>query len=314
MALYRLFDRILDSNIDLPAVDPVEASDPDLTFRLESGKGCSARTMSWQRHWRQLDGKIVLSYSKNTTSCLLRFPQVADFYFSEEQKLIQCYVKHKSIDRETISHLLLDQVLPRILSLQGDVLIHASSIQTPGAIVAFMGDSGSGKSTLAAAFHSLGLPVLSDDCILLRQKNDRIIGIPSYRAIRLWPDSASMISGNKATDVYTDPGSNKRRVAMGASGMSSATKSRQLNRIYFLDNTDQNGHIPGIKRISKRDGLILLTRNSFHLTDLEIESVERLLSQMESIIDAVPVFSLTFPRDYALLNSVCSAILDRTHV
>ena len=85
------------------------------------------------------------------------------------------------IPDETATHMLLDQVIPRVLGLQGRVLIHGSAVASPeGRACAFVGMSGRGKSTLAASFYRDGWRMLADDCIQLDIEDGSVLGLAAY--------------------------------------------------------------------------------------------------------------------------------------
>jgi len=56
--------------------------------------------------------------------------------------------------------------------------------------IAFLGETGQGKSTIAASLGRQGFPVVTDDCLVVEEKEDEILGIPR-------PDEASLSSGNR---------------------------------------------------------------------------------------------------------------------
>lgn len=58
-------------------------------------------------------------------------------------------------------------MLSWLANLQDAELLHASATVIDGRAFAFCGPSGSGKSTLALALAGMGLPIISDDCLLL---------------------------------------------------------------------------------------------------------------------------------------------------
>jgi hypothetical protein len=139
-----------------------------------------------------LDGSIWLAFGKLETGYLLRFPELADFVVSADARTLRCYLR-ANCPPETIRHLLLNQVIPIVLSHLGNLVLHASACATPQGVMAFMGTTGMGKSTLAASFGLRGFAVLTDDCLLVEEQEERIITIPSYPGLRLWPDTVEAL-------------------------------------------------------------------------------------------------------------------------
>lgn len=63
--------------------------------------------------------------------------------------------------------LLVGSVPSFILSMKGDLVLHASAIAHEDAVIAFVGRSGQGKSTMAALMCAAGHPLVSDDVLRL---------------------------------------------------------------------------------------------------------------------------------------------------
>ena len=93
------------------------------------------------------------------------------------------------ISVETLRHLLLDQVLPRLLAQRGQLVLHAGAVRAGSRAIAFVGETGSGKSTLSGSFHVDGCPVLSDDGLLVTPEAGRALALPTYPSLRLWPEA-----------------------------------------------------------------------------------------------------------------------------
>jgi hypothetical protein len=61
--------------------------------------------------------------------------------------------------------------------------------------VAFVGDAGAGKSTTAAALARRGHSLLSDDVVVLHERDEACFVQPGYRYLCLRPQSAAMLYG-----------------------------------------------------------------------------------------------------------------------
>jgi hypothetical protein len=83
-----------------------------------------------------------------------------------------------------------------VLRLRGMLALHASAVLVDGVAVAFVGTSGYGKSTIAAAFAQSGDIVLTEDLLALEpvSESGQLIGHGGYDYVRLWPDSAALLS------------------------------------------------------------------------------------------------------------------------
>ena len=183
----------------------------EIVFQLKNVSSLPQKTsIDWCHHWRLANGKISISAGKEGRDYWLRFPCLADFHLDPVNSNIIAYC-HTDIPQETIRHLLLDQVIPRLLSHQGNQILHASCIKIADSALAFCGESGWGKSTLAAFFYSQGHPLLTDDCLLLKTNDsNEVLGIPNYQGIRLFEDNLSIFPETKQTTPVAHYGTKKR--------------------------------------------------------------------------------------------------------
>ena len=81
-------------------------------------------------------------------------------------------------------------VYAAIASMNGLLPIHASSVAYNGSVFAFTGGASAGKSTLVAALGRYGLPMFSDDTLVLDLSDPgRIICLPGHKRLKLRPDA-----------------------------------------------------------------------------------------------------------------------------
>jgi hypothetical protein len=101
-----------------------------------------------------------------------------------------------SISNARFNHTLLHSFIPQVLSLQGDLMLHATCVVIDGRAFLFAGDSTLGKSTLAAGFALQGLDVFSDDIVRIEIAPD---GTPlahrGYPGVRLRGNSFLLPAG-----------------------------------------------------------------------------------------------------------------------
>lgn len=78
--------------------------------------------------------------------------------------------------RDHVAAMLVATVIPAVLWMRGDVVLHAAAAILPGATqaTAVLGQSGSGKSTLLARVVSAGARLVADDSIRLHRANGEI--------------------------------------------------------------------------------------------------------------------------------------------
>ena len=107
-------------------------------------------------HWDEDETEIFMSVADEGSGYRVRFPGIGDYFVSPGQGQIQCQ-PFSAVPAETLRHLLLDQVVPRMLGQGGELVLHASAVELDdGTGLAFVGPSGAGKSTLASSFQKPG--------------------------------------------------------------------------------------------------------------------------------------------------------------
>jgi hypothetical protein len=292
---YRFYDLILDSNCELPELYEVRVSGDDAArARTIVIERAAARLDDldgvWFHEWRLPDGDPWLAAARLTSGgYLLRVSDLAAFQVDAAGARVRVFAEaHTS--GATLRHLLLDQVLPLVVSHRGELVLHASAAKVDSGAVLFVARGGSGKSTLAAALGARGAPVVGDDAITLRAHGSGLVALGAYPGLRLW--SAD----------HTD----KRRVGPGTSSMRFESEPTPVAAIYVLD-PSVNGPI-GIMALASRDAVIALVANAYVL---DVGDRGRLARQLDLAIlsgRAVPVRRLAYPHDTDRLGELCSAL------
>ena len=264
---------------------------------------------NWLHSWSESDGETVLACARyrdeyGAARYLLRFPELADFVISDN--IVTCYPQ-PGCREDTLRHLVLDQVIPRVWAHRGRLVLHASAVQLPnGRVVAFLGESGWGKSTLAAALQLRGSRLLSDDSICLRPGEDAVKLIPAYAGLRLNDDSIADLGLVEQDWAGVCHYSDKRRVEF-ATG--------EFGQDFFLDTLFVMEEPADIRTISIQPtggaGLVTaIIKRSFLLDVRDIVSAARQLEQAAASVGALAkVYSLDYPRSYRDLPLLCDTLL-----
>lgn len=101
-----------------------------------------------------------------------------------------------------------------VLILQhGNLPMHAASLVAPGATSATLlcADSGTGKSTTAAALCLRGWTILADDLTQVARRNDKLVALPGWATIKLWPASCELL-GFPKEELPAHPGLKDKRL------------------------------------------------------------------------------------------------------
>lgn len=308
MFSYQICGRTFRSNVPIPELLPANERQPEFTFQLCTDTPEYSESVRWLNHWDSIDGSIWLAFAKLEAGYLLRFPDLADFVVSENARSLRCYPQ-ANCPPETMRHLLLNQVIPVVLSHAGNLVLHASACATPHGVMAFMGMTGAGKSTLAASFGQRGFAILTDDCLLVEENNGVITTVPSYPGLRLWPESVEALfeqePAMRPLAHYTD----KKRLMFEQDTIDSPLS---LNAIYVLTQPDTMPEISEVKisPMTTSEALLETVRHTFQLDITDRERLGRSFKRHEWLAKSIQFFRLNFPREHAFLPTVNSAILD----
>jgi len=280
-----------------------------LLFYLEPPQKKSAELL-WSHHWKSPSGEKLLSYCKQDSYHWLRFQGLADFRISANVKEIFCYPLPE-IPQETIRHLLLDQVLPRCLAHQGKIMLHASAVQLEQGLLLFIGDSGVGKSTLAGDFHQAGQPVVSDDCLWVKENKDQILAVPSYGGLRLWEDSLSVLFAAEQDTHSMAHYSTKKRVPLNENELLRFGRGIPVLAVIVISPPGQTPVSEVIlDQLSRREAFIAMMKQTFQLNLMDLERMACHVQALGRIVPRLPSFRLSMPRDYDLLPVVRQKILE----
>ncbi len=254
------------------------------------------------------DGTPWILFGKHDGVSWLRFPELVDFVIQPDQRSIVAYAPD-DFPRETLTHLLLDQVLPRVAALDGALVLHASGIVINHHAVAFLGPTGVGKSTLVASLCQRGFPLIADDCLALEITDQRIKVHPGYPSLRLWRDSAAqmaeMLPAVGPVAHYTD----KRRVDVSANSVPFCDQLLPLAGAYVISSPDDSAQTIERSPLSPREALLAMLAGTFRLETGDPHLLVHDLDDYIEIAETIPFYALHYPRDYALLPAVHDIIL-----
>lgn len=300
---YRFADLILESDVPLLALPTVESGPGHCQVRIGPPDGPGSAEARWDHHWRSPDGGVVLSCARDGDAYRLGFPGLATFLV-DDAGAISCR-PDRALPSATLEHLLIDQVLPRVLTHRGCLVLHAGCVASEHGAIGFLGDSGSGKSTLCAEFARAGHPLLGDDGIVVTRTTSGFKAIATYPGLRLFPDPLARLfdagAGSAPVAHYTA----KRRLDSHDAAITDAAGALPLRALYVLD----TAAAVAIEPLRERDAFMLLLRASFQLHLDDKERSRGLFERIGGVQDVVPLRRLAYPRDFARLGAVREAVI-----
>ena len=308
MTHYRVCGLVVDSELPLPELPKVDGAPPQCRVRVVSASPATPPT--WLHQWHLPSGEIWLLIGRLNSDYLLRFPSLADFLLSTDGERVGC-ASADDVPYDTVRHLLLDQVLPLVVSLRGGLALHASAVADPAGAIAFMGSTGQGKSTLAASFARDGFRVLTDDCLVLEATEGGLVGVPAYPGLRLWPHVIPELFGEvpELSDVahYSD----KKRLDAALGGLGYCREPVPMRRIFVLapDETRESGAPVRVVPLPPRESFMALLTHAYRLDVTDRGRLRGEFDRLGRAADAPVFYRLEFSRDLSRLPAVRAAIL-----
>lgn len=266
----------------------------------------------WVHEWLDPAGEVVINCGQIADESILQFPGLCEFRVNLQTGQIS-FAPEPEVGEATIRHLLLDQVIPRVLGQKGRLVLHASAAAiSKNNGVAFVGDSGWGKSTIVSSFYDNGARLLTDDCLLLDINGDDVIGIPNYHGLRLYHDSAEAVFGEEAVDgSAVSHYSDKKRLLLQGEQESKQDRSVRLSAIFLLNDPelDSNYNDISIESISGVGEMMTIIRQMFVLDPTDTELMAKQFGLAGNLMQCgIPIFHLRYPRQHSLLADVRRAV------
>jgi hypothetical protein len=306
-AIYQFGPVVLRSTLDLPEL----LSGPDDRSPVVCIEQCAAidgAAPEWYHTWIGTDGEDWLRIGRDGQGYRLQFPGLAEFAVRSEGRQVLACVADAS--PETFRHLLLDQVMPLVLSHQGWCVLHAAAVETPEGAAAFLGSAGRGKSTMTASLAAAGLAAITDDTLMLTAPvNGPVTAHPAYPSLRMWPESAEAVFGRAFTSDGRVSDLNDK-VRIGPSGGLHFCGSAMPLRTLYVLTPDTEIDCPRIEAISPRDRVMEVVRHSFVLDWKRTDGLRSGFAALGRVADRVAVRRLRFRHDYGELATLRKMVLE----
>ncbi|MBI4454478.1 MAG: hypothetical protein HY644_01120 [Acidobacteria bacterium] len=307
MRTYQAYGLSLTSAFPISCQPSIEASglgveilseSPSFFSRVQQRVHHKQDRVSWFWHVRLDDG-----------SHYLRWSGLFEFLVAADGRRIAC----RSLDGaklESFQIYLLGQVLSFALLKQGIESFHSTAVLVEGSAIAFLGDCGQGKSTLGAAFLRSGDPLVTDDLLVLTERDCCFCVHPGLPRLKLFPEIAKALLGKDVAGVPMNNVTPKMIIPLDPPLFHRT--AAPLKAIYALrpiaGSNPRSAKIT-IRPLSNRQALIEILKSTFNPMIVERNRLERQFSLAARLATCVPVRSLSYPRRLECLPEVRRAIL-----
>lgn len=300
MDYYNVFGAEIRSEISLPLCSQSNDS-PDASLDIIIRRSPARIDKIFGGHeLSSPDGEVVAQIEKRGSDLILEFIGLATFCLSEKT----LWVDQLATDLPSLENtkaLLLNQVLPMVLSLSSDLILHASSVTDGVSGWAFVGIEGTGKSTIAGGLYSRGFRLLTDDASRLRINEINIDVMAGVPEVRLFAAAFSEIFPSKSIEETTAV-FQKRRLQTGRT-----LKMISLKKLFCLNPSDSVEPL-SITPISDKQAFERILPSLFRFDLWEQSARRREFENLSLLVANVPAVEVNYPHQWSKLPKLLDII------
>jgi hypothetical protein len=253
------------------AAEPLEQPDREPVSTLVDDDG-----LCWYAGYELEDGR-----------CLIELPPTTSFLL--EPAAGRVVVDSKASDVELREHRIVSSAACILLSMRGDLVLHASAVEAGGRAVLFCGPTQRGKSTLAWALGAAGHRLLGEDGIAIELSDGEHVAFPGARGVRVRRRDGN---GRAHTDLLPDPGS-------GEPGPCPPVAIVLLT---------ERGERLAVEPLEPARALALLTPNLVHSGSRA--AIGAAFASLSRLLRSTPAFAASLPDDLDALPTSALELLD----
>jgi hypothetical protein len=199
--------------------------------------------------------------------------------------------------------------LAAALLQQGEEPLHATVVDVGGRLVALAGPSGAGKSTLAAFLIARGAALFTDDMLRITFTGASAIAHPGPKRLKLFREAAETLLPDAPRVGRFHPAGEKLIFDLEGP-VRLVAEPRPLSALFFLDFAEAG--LPSAQvDVERLAGLALFQAICSFTINSRLSFPARLERQFrfaERLAGMVPVYRLTYPREFHLLDEVACRI------
>ena len=185
---------------------------------------------------------------------------------------------------------------------QGLEPLHATAVEMEGTAIGFLGDCTFGKSTMLASFLQAGHRLLTDDLLMLVQRDRQWLACPGSGRIKLHPDSAHAFLDDVTHSEPLHAFASKRSFPVDATR--SWLTALPLTRLFVLPTPDERARATSvsIEPLSRAALFHELLKNSFNVDVVTRDRFERQFGFAARLAGDIDGFRLQYPEGFSHLS------------
>ena len=276
-----------------------------------------------QRHtFRSLTDKVPTNPSDwlqqqilEDGSLYMRWEHCLELLVSADGKSVLCG-NRSNVPLKAFDAYLTNFAVSAALLQQGEETLHTTVVEIGDRAVGLVGPCGAGKSTLAAYLMSRGWDLVTDDMLRVTFDGGTAFAHPGPYRIKLFKESAERYMLSAVCCGLFNPAHgqvenalNEKLIFQPRDG-AAVKKSRRLSALFHLDQPSPDSELSRIlvTRLTGQElfkTILSSTMNSRHHSPARLQRQFRFA---ERLVRTIPVYRLTYPRNYDVLNSVVDQI------
>jgi len=193
---------------------------------------------------------------------------------------------------------------------KGEEPLHATVVEIDGRVVALAGPSGAGKSTLAADLINRGGRLVTDDMLRVTFKDNIAQAHPGPNRLKLFREPAERYLPNAMSRGLFSPLGGK--LLFHPAGPATPRVPRRLSALFSLERPLVDSD-PNSVSVTRLTGLELFKTIASSTMNSRLDSPARLQRQFifaERFARSVPVYRLSYSRNYDVLNDVTYRLME----
>ena len=301
---YRVYGLTLatDLRLNLPDADGSEAA-------MELGRGEGAlfsqvrKTIprdptDWVQHGILKDGALYMQWGS-----------WFEILVSPDGRRVLCN-NLGEIPLESFEAYLTNFAVSAALLQQGEETLHATVVEISGRAIGLLGPSGAGKSTLAAFLINKGGTLVTDDMLRVTFEHNIAFAQPGPPRIKLFRETADRYLLKRSDVGYWNPLGQKMIFEPG--DQPSNVGPQRLSALYYLEvpSPTVNSDSPILEQLVGVELFRTILSSSMDFRLHSPEGLKRQFRFAEQLAKEVPLFRLTYSRNFDFIDQVAGRIYE----
>ncbi len=302
---YRVYGRLLASDLRFPELAEADPGQPAWTFRQQDSVDSTPTEPPQEVLGRQtIYSGCDATLRRTARGWSITVDDTGTFELTEECRSVGWRALPDHLPDFLRAHLL-GRVLATAMHFSGSLVLHGSGVAYPGGAILFLAPKHSGKSTLALALTMAGGRLVSDDTLAVDFDGGPVVW-PGVHSLRLLPDAAERL-GRTGMDASRSDG---KRILTDLPAEQVEHRRLPIQAVYLLTPADS---IEGDRAVARRQlpapvAAASLVGQGKVSEMLGVGEQPTLLRRAATLVSHVPVYRLAVQHALERLDEVTAQV------